>query len=81
MEITIAFLIALACMIGGIFLWFKFYNSEDAERYMRQRMQGPFVPDPRSEDVEDIATHQARTSEKSVDFADVAESLKQRGKI
>ena len=81
MGVTIAFLFAAACFIGGIFLWIKFYNSEDAERYTRQRMQGPFAPIPHSEDVEDIAANKARAAEKSVDFSDVTESLKQRGKI
>jgi hypothetical protein len=81
MDLAITFLFALACMIGGIFLWFKLYNSEDAERYMRQRMQGAFVPIPCSEDAEDIAAYETRAAEKTVDFAEVAESLKQRGKI
>lgn len=81
MGFTISVLILLACVIVGGFLWIKFYNSENAERYVRQRMQGPFVPDPRSEDTEDLAAHQKRTSEKGIDFADVAVSMKQRGKI
>ena len=81
MGVTIAFLFTAACFIGGIFLWFKFYNSEDAERYTRQRMQGPFAPIPHSENAENVAAYQARAAEKSVDFADVAESLKQRDKI
>jgi Na+-transporting methylmalonyl-CoA/oxaloacetate decarboxylase gamma subunit len=49
MGIVIAFLIALVCLISGVFLWIKLYNSEDGERYRKQRMQGPFVPEPKSD--------------------------------
>ena len=52
MGVTVALLIALVCMVGGIFLWIKFYNSEDAERHMKQRMQGPFVPEPKEQKTE-----------------------------
>lgn len=44
MGIAIAMLILLACIIIGGFLSIKVYNSEDAERYTKQRMQGSFVP-------------------------------------
>jgi hypothetical protein len=28
----------------GVYLWIKLLNSESGERYLKQRMQGPFVP-------------------------------------
>ena len=80
-AILISIVISIALGIAAIFLWLKMLNSKDGERYIKQRMQGPFVPEPRSENAEDLATHQDRTAEKSMNFTDVAESLKQRGKI
>ena len=33
-------------VIGGValYLWLRIFNSPDGERYMKQRIQGPFVP-------------------------------------
>ena len=31
-------------LVGVPFLWLYFFNSERGERYMKQRIQGPFVP-------------------------------------
>ena len=28
----------------GLYLWIRLLNSESGERYLKQRMQGPFVP-------------------------------------
>jgi uncharacterized protein YxeA len=77
MGLAITIVIMLACAILGMYLWFKVYNSDSGERYIKQRMQAPFVP----EDAEDIAAHQSRAVEKSVEFADSVKSLKQNGKI
>jgi hypothetical protein len=41
-------LITLAILIGapllGLCLWIWLARSEQGERYMKERMQGPFVP-------------------------------------
>ena len=41
-------LITLAILIGaplfGLWLWVRLARSEQGERYLKQRMQGPFVP-------------------------------------
>jgi hypothetical protein len=56
---TITLLFAVVCVplfIYIIYLRIKVFNSDDGERYMKRRMQGPFVP--LSED--DLARDEAR---------------------
>ena len=41
-------LLSLLAVVGapllGAYLWIRLGNSPQGERYMKQRMQGPFVP-------------------------------------
>ena len=41
-------LLSLLAVVGapllGAYLWIRLGNSPHGERYMKQRMQGPFVP-------------------------------------
>ena len=40
-------LIILGAFVLGAFVihvWWKLFNSADGERYLKMRMQGPFVP-------------------------------------
>lgn len=44
---TITLLVVALCLpLAGYlaFKWFRIFNSADGERYMKRRMQGPFVP-------------------------------------
>jgi hypothetical protein len=36
--------LAVGAPLLGAYLWFRVGNSENGERYLKQRMQGPFVP-------------------------------------
>ncbi|MBC7454242.1 MAG: hypothetical protein H7335_11150 [Massilia sp.] len=42
MLLIVALLLPLAGYLA--FKWFKVFNSKDGERYMKRRMQGPYVP-------------------------------------
>ena len=44
MAIVLFVVCTAVALLGGIFLWVLVFNSPDAERYLKQRMQGPFVP-------------------------------------
>ena len=44
MPMLISVLVLLACLGLVVYLWIKIANSERGERYLKQRMQGPFVP-------------------------------------
>ena len=44
MDIFFLVVFTAAALLGAIFLWVLLFNNEDGERYMKQRMQGPFVP-------------------------------------
>jgi hypothetical protein len=48
-DLTIAILFSAFFFIGLIFLFIKLYKPENFERYTKQRMQGPFVPEPNSD--------------------------------
>ncbi|MBC7608218.1 MAG: hypothetical protein H7228_01375 [Polaromonas sp.] len=44
-----------ACVLGALVVrvWWKLFNSADGERYLKMRVQGPFVPI-ETEDVEQL---------------------------
>ena len=44
MWTVLAVICAVLAPIAGVFLWIYLMNSERGERYIRQRIQGPFVP-------------------------------------
>ncbi len=44
MWTMLAGICAVLAPIAGVFLWIYLMSSERGERYMKQRMQGPFVP-------------------------------------
>ena len=44
MWTVLAVICAVLAPIAGVFLWIYLMSSERGERYMKQRMQGPFVP-------------------------------------
>lgn len=44
-NMTILLVVALIFVVALMAYWMlKFYNSPDAERYRKRRVQGPFVP-------------------------------------
>ena len=45
MGLLTTIFIMLACAVAGAFLWLRVIQSKNGERYMKERMQGPFVPD------------------------------------
>ncbi|HTD03431.1 hypothetical protein [Undibacterium sp.] len=47
---TIALVIVFLLVVVGIWLRIRVFNSSDGERYLKQRMQGPFVPVDESEE-------------------------------
>ncbi len=55
---AIALVIMGLCLplVGYIaFKWFRIFNSVDGERYLKRRMQGPYVPLSAEENAEDAA--------------------------
>jgi hypothetical protein len=54
--VTVLFVIAVLLA----YQLFKFFNSPDAERYRKRRMQGPFVPLSEADLAEDEARIRAR---------------------
>ena len=44
MWIVLATTCAVLAPVAGALLWFYILKSERGERYMKQRIQGPFVP-------------------------------------
>ena len=48
MSIRSVVLIIVVCIVPlwgfAAFKWWKIFNSPDGERYLKRRMQGPFVP-------------------------------------
>ena len=44
MNTLITVLVLVGAPALGVYLWIKLGNSEQGERYLKQRMQGPFVP-------------------------------------
>ncbi|WP_294771594.1 hypothetical protein [uncultured Rhodoferax sp.] len=41
-ALTIVCLLAAAVIAGGV--WWRVFNTEAGERYLKMRTQGPFVP-------------------------------------
>lgn len=56
LVVTVLFVIAALLA----YQLFKFYNSPDAERYRKRKMQGPFVPLSEADIAEDEARISAR---------------------
>ena len=44
MPMLISVFVLIACLGLVVYLWVKTANSPQGERYLKQRMQGPFVP-------------------------------------
>jgi hypothetical protein len=45
MSITLLMMVALVPLAAFIaWKWFKIFNSPDGERFMKRRVQGPYVP-------------------------------------
>ena len=44
MWTVLAKICAVLAPVAGALLWFYILKSERGERYMKQRIQGPFVP-------------------------------------
>lgn len=44
MTSILAMLVAMGAPLLGLGLWVWLAQSEQGERYIKQRMQGPFVP-------------------------------------
>lgn len=44
MPMLISVLVLLAGLGLVVYIWVKIANSQHGERYLKQRMQGPFVP-------------------------------------
>ena len=38
------FLVVVLVPVLAIYLWWRLYNTTDGERYLKMRIQGPFVP-------------------------------------
>jgi hypothetical protein len=58
MGIVLASLTALAFCFLGLSLLAKLFGQERVERYIRMRMQGPFVPTPKDVKIsEERTTH------------------------
>lgn len=51
----IALLITLICTGYAVFKLWKAFNSPDGERYLKRRIQGPFVPVTPEETASDAA--------------------------
>ena len=49
----LALLLPLAAYLA--FTWFRIFNSAEGERYMKRRMQGPFVPLSAKDSADDAA--------------------------
>ncbi|MES2072965.1 MAG: hypothetical protein V4488_21610 [Pseudomonadota bacterium] len=52
-KIVLTSIVVVGVPILGVWLWVKIYNSENGERYIKMRMQGPFVPLGKEEIAED----------------------------
>ena len=44
MNTFITIMVLVGAPALGLYLWVRLGNSEQGERYLKQRMQGPFVP-------------------------------------
>ena len=56
LALLLLFVAVVLPVMGFIVLrWWKLFNSPDGERYMKRRMQGPFVPLSKDEVADDNA--------------------------
>lgn len=44
MNFYLSLLLLIGAPVLGAYVWFRLARSKDGERYLKQRMQGPFVP-------------------------------------
>ena len=44
MNLVLTLLAVVGAPLLGLWLWVRLMQSEQGERYIKQRMQGPFVP-------------------------------------
>jgi hypothetical protein len=44
MSFYSSLLLVVGAPIVGAYVWWRIVHSRDGERYLKQRMQGPFVP-------------------------------------
>ena len=44
MNFYLGMLVVVGAPVLGVYLWVRLARSKDGERYLKQRMQGPFVP-------------------------------------
>ena len=44
MNLVLTLLAVVGAPLLGLWLWVRLARSEQGERYLKQRMQGPFVP-------------------------------------
>lgn len=44
MSTFLSILVIVGAPLLGVYLWIRLGNSPQGERYIKQRMQGPFVP-------------------------------------
>lgn len=52
--LTIFFIVFIPLAALLAYKWWKIFNSPDGERYLKRRMQGPFVPLRQEEIAEDL---------------------------
>ena len=52
---AIGLIITVALIVYAVYRSWKAFNSPDGERYLKRRMQGPFVPLPKEDKVIDEA--------------------------
>ncbi len=44
MGFYLTLLVVIGAPVLGVYLWIRLARSKDGERYLKQRMQGPYVP-------------------------------------
>lgn len=44
MSSYLSLLVVIAAPVVGAYVWWRVASSKNGERYLKQRMQGPFVP-------------------------------------
>ena len=44
MNFYISLLVVVGAPVVGAYVWWRLVRSKEGERYLKQRMQGPFVP-------------------------------------
>lgn len=53
--LTIFFIVFIPLAAWLAYKWWNIFNSPDGERYLKRRMQGPFVPLGQEEIADDLA--------------------------